>query len=45
MAEYRCFSCDKIIADNHIRKKVRCIYCGSKVIFKPRTKPATVLAR
>ena len=45
MAEYKCFSCNKEISEQHIRKKVRCIYCGSKIIFKPRTHSATVKAR
>ncbi len=42
---YKCFSCGKSIKDEHIKKKVRCIYCGSKVIFKERTVPTHVRAR
>ena len=45
MTEYRCFSCNKVVDEKYIKKKVRCIYCGSKIIFKPRTQPSTVLAR
>jgi len=45
MSEYKCFSCGKAISDTHIRKKIRCIYCGSKIIFKPRTTTTQVLAR
>ncbi|MBN1175771.1 DNA-directed RNA polymerase subunit P [Candidatus Woesearchaeota archaeon] len=45
MAEYRCFSCNKVVGEQYIKKKVRCIYCGSKIIFKSRTKSATVKAR
>ncbi|MBN1275677.1 DNA-directed RNA polymerase subunit P [Candidatus Woesearchaeota archaeon] len=45
MVEYKCFSCGKTIADTHIRKKIRCVYCGSKIIFKPRTTITHVKAR
>lgn len=45
MTEYRCFSCNKEIKDQYIKKKVRCIYCGAKLIFKARTAPTTVKAR
>ena len=34
---YKCFFCGKEIKDEYIKKKVRCIYCGSKIIFKERT--------
>ncbi|MCA9478040.1 MAG: DNA-directed RNA polymerase subunit P [Nanoarchaeota archaeon] len=45
MTEYKCFNCHKTIAPNYIKKKVRCIYCGYKIIFKTRSQPSTVLAR
>ncbi|MCF7799322.1 DNA-directed RNA polymerase subunit P [Candidatus Woesearchaeota archaeon] len=45
MTEYKCFSCNKTVKDTYIKKKVRCIYCGSKIIFKARTKPSSVKAR
>ena len=45
IAEYKCFSCNKIIDDSYIRKKVRCPYCGSKIIFKARKREITVKAR
>ncbi|MEA3399187.1 MAG: hypothetical protein U9R00_01590 [Patescibacteria group bacterium] len=44
-SEYKCFTCSKIINEDYIKKKVRCPYCGSKIIFKARTKPNTVNAR
>lgn len=44
-SEYKCFNCGKIISEDYIRKKVRCPYCGSKIIFKARTKPNEVVAR
>ena len=37
MAEYKCFGCNKIVGENYLRKKVRCPYCGSKIIYKPRS--------
>jgi len=44
-SEYKCFTCSKIIAESYIKKKVRCPYCGSKIIFKARTQPNTVKSR
>ncbi|MFH1770726.1 MAG: DNA-directed RNA polymerase subunit P [archaeon] len=37
MSSYKCFSCNKKISDIQIKKRVRCLYCGSKIIFKERT--------
>jgi len=37
MAEYKCFNCGKIVKGELVRKRVRCPYCGSKILFKPRT--------
>lgn len=45
MSEYKCFSCNKVVAEQHIKKKVRCIYCGSKMIFKAKTTITRVKAR
>lgn len=45
MSSYKCFSCGKKISDAQIRKKVRCLYCGSKIIFKERTVATKVKAR
>jgi len=45
MVDYKCFSCSKIVADTYIKKKVRCPYCGSRLIFKPRTSITKVKAR
>ena len=42
---YKCFFCGKEIKDEHIKKKVRCIYCGSKIITKERTVPTKVTVR
>jgi len=45
MAEYKCFDCNKKVATDYIRKRVRCPYCGSKMLFKPRTTITKVKAR
>lgn len=45
MADYTCFNCGKNVDASYLVKKVRCPYCGSKIIFKPRVRPTTVLAR
>ena len=45
MVEYRCFNCDKRIPENILRKKIRCPYCGSKMLFKPRENVTKVKAR
>jgi DNA-directed RNA polymerase subunit RPC12/RpoP len=44
-ARYRCFSCNKNIDEQYMRKKVRCPYCGSKIVFKARTRETHVKAR
>ncbi len=45
MAEYKCFDCGKTIPQNLIRRRVRCPYCGSKILYKPRTRITRVKAR
>ena len=45
MVLYKCFQCNKEIEDSSLRKRVRCIYCGSKMLFKPRTTVTNVKAR
>ncbi|MBR9677466.1 DNA-directed RNA polymerase subunit P [Candidatus Woesearchaeota archaeon] len=45
MAVYKCFHCNKEVSMDYLRKKVRCPYCGSKMLFKPRTRVTKVLAR
>ena len=29
--------CDKVIKEDYIKKKIRCPYCGSKILYKPKT--------
>ena len=42
---YKCFQCNKELKDENIKKRVRCIYCGSKIVFKNRTTLTKVIAR
>jgi DNA-directed RNA polymerase subunit P len=34
--EYICYACGKDITVDDIAKRIRCPYCGGKVIFKKR---------
>ena len=45
MVEYKCFDCGKKVSMDYLRKRVRCPYCGSKMLFKPRQTPTKVKAR
>ena len=45
MVSYKCFECNKKVTDSYVKKRVRCPYCGSKVLFKPRQTTTKVLAR
>jgi DNA-directed RNA polymerase subunit RPC12/RpoP len=42
---YKCFQCNKELKEEHIKKRVRCIYCGSKIVFKARINPVKIVAR
>jgi len=44
MAEYKCFECNKSVPANLIRRRVRCPYFGSKILYKPRTRITHVKA-
>jgi DNA-directed RNA polymerase subunit RPC12/RpoP len=43
--EYKCFDCGKEVGIEFLRKKVRCPYCGSKMLYKARTTTTKVKAR
>lgn len=45
MSNYKCFNCGKEIKDEYIKKKIRCPYCGSKILFKPRNITKKVKAK
>jgi len=42
---YKCFSCNKELKEEQIKKRVRCVYCGSKIVFKSRTSIVKIPAR
>ena len=43
--QYRCFECGTLIKKEHLRKRVRCLYCGSKILYKQRAASTIVMAR
>jgi DNA-directed RNA polymerase subunit P len=45
MVMYKCFKCLKEVGDNLITKRIRCPYCGSKMLYKPRSTTTKVKAR
>jgi len=45
MVSYKCFNCNKRVSAEYLRKKIRCPYCGGKILFKPRTVSTKVKAR
>ena len=45
MVEYKCFDCGKKVSTEYLRKKVRCPYCGSKILYKPRRISTKIKAR
>lgn len=45
MVSYKCFNCAKEVKSDYLRKKVRCPYCGSKMLYKTRSTQKTIKAR
>jgi DNA-directed RNA polymerase subunit RPC12/RpoP len=45
MGSCKCFSCEKKVGEEFLKKKVRCPFCGAKMVFKPRTQLTKVKAR
>lgn len=45
MAEYKCFQCSKIISPDYLKKKIRCPYCGSRILYKTKTVATKQIAR
>ncbi|MBU2590319.1 MAG: DNA-directed RNA polymerase subunit P [Nanoarchaeota archaeon] len=37
MVNYKCFNCEKEVKSEYTRKKIRCPYCGSKILYKTRS--------
>lgn len=44
MAAYKCFKCEKKIANKDLDRRFVCPNCGSKIFYKPRTKSKKVKA-
>ncbi len=43
---YNCFNCDaKISIKDYLKKRIRCPYCGSKILYKQRSVNSKVKAR
>ncbi|MCD4666696.1 DNA-directed RNA polymerase subunit P [archaeon] len=40
----KCFECNKIIKQEYMERKIRCPYCGSKILYKPKVTSSTVKA-
>ncbi|RLE47270.1 DNA-directed RNA polymerase subunit P [Candidatus Woesearchaeota archaeon] len=44
MTTYTCFICGKKVSDELRGKRIRCPYCGSKVLYKSRQTTTKVKA-
>lgn len=42
---YVCFDCGKKVEDEYLKTRVRCPYCGGKILYKDRRTVNKVLAR
>jgi len=45
MPRYICFSCGKEISDESVKRKIRCLYCGGRMLYKGRQTTTKVKAR
>ena len=43
--KYKCFECGKEVGEDYTRKKIRCPYCGGRILFKPRVVTTKIKAR
>ncbi len=44
MSEYKCFNCGKSVKPDYVKKKIRCPYCGYKILYKERSVSVKVKA-
>lgn len=44
MVQYKCFNCDKKVSEEYLRTKVRCPYCGGRMLYKERKTATKVKA-
>jgi DNA-directed RNA polymerase subunit RPC12/RpoP len=45
MPKYVCFTCGKEMSDDTARRKIRCPYCGGRMLYKRRATATKVKAR
>ena len=45
MVDYKCFHCDKSVSEDYLRTRIRCPYCGSKMLYKQPMLTTHVKAR
>tara|TARA_Y100000310_G_scaffold302635_1_gene340182 strand:+ start:27624 stop:27761 length:138 start_codon:yes stop_codon:yes gene_type:complete len=44
MKSYKCLHCENVVKSEYIRKKIRCPYCGGKILYKVRNVSTEVKA-
>lgn len=44
MVRYACFQCNRRIPEDLLGKRIRCPYCSSKILYKPRSTVTRVRA-
>ncbi len=44
MVAYQCLECQKSVPGETVKKRVRCPFCGTKVLYKPRVTNVVVEA-
>lgn len=37
MVTYKCFYCKKEVKEENIKRRIRCPYCSSRILYKPRS--------
>ena len=42
MVNYLCLECQKEIPHDTVKKRIRCPFCGSKILYKPRVTSSTI---
>ncbi len=45
MVDYVCFNCGRQVSEAEVRRRIRCPYCGSKILIKKRTVSTKFKAR
>ena len=45
MVVLKCFNCNEEVSGEYIKKRIRCPYCGGKILFKARERATHLKAR